>query len=1004
MRVSVFRALLLGVTMCAARAQEGAEISGYIRDSTQSVIVGADVSIFNEQTGFLYRVESGKAGLYEVPHLFPGVYKITVRKLGFRTHVRFGVKLQSGHAARLDFEMQVGDMHEVILVTDGLPLLNTQDGSIGTRIGREWIERLPLNGRTFANLVAFAPGSVITPATMGEAGQFSVNGQRPNTHYFSVDGVSANLALSGAGVPAQVPGASLPTMTAFGSLHSLVPLEALNEFDLRTSTMPPELGRSPGGQLALESRSGSNEWHGTLSASIRNEALDANDWFANRSNTPRSPLRMVDGAATVGGPLRRDATFIFAAYEKLRLRQPYTWRSAVPSLDARQARFTSVEQLLSAFPVPNGPDLGDGTAEWAGSSSRPANLNSGSLRLDHAFNDWLRIFGRYSHSTSEAEFGSLQINNIELRPRSITIGLTTTRGPRNVNEFRVNRSRTDASSTWQAASGTDYLNCYVNVATFGPNTPCESHSRIAIGGLGQLIAGAGGPNQQQQWQVVNTTTMIRGSHQVRLGADYRQLAPRRQDGATTVTLSSPSLADALNARFRATIMSVNPVTSPLRTGVLYLQDTWKATPRLTLNGGFRWEFHPGPTVPVPANSFLFPFVDSPNNDVRSAWSMRYASFAPRLGLALLLSSDGRTVFRSGLGRSFAPDFGVAVDGINGGPYNIWQFNQGVPYQSHPPLSPPVLLAPGYAVDLRVPSVWQWTTTIERAWTNSDVVSLGYVGSGSNTLLRRERAPSGSNTLQTIEATNHGRSSYHSLQAQYRRRMSAGLQFLASYTWSHSIDNGSADSALYWYRSQGSSRVGRGPSDFDVRHAGTVVSTYIFPERRGIAALLGSWILNGMLQMRTGFPIDVLNSESALGTSYTDIIRPDRVAAVPIWLTHTDAPGGRRLNRDAFHATGKQGDLGRNALRGFGMTQVDLALSRGVRVTDAGSLEFRVEVFNAFNHPNFADPSRFLDSPLFGESVSMLNLRLGSGTPGTGAIPILQTGGPRSVQLMLRLHF
>lgn len=1001
-----FQILAVSIVLLSttANAQQGAEIAGYIRDSTQALILEADVSVFNEQTGFLYRAQSGKSGLYEVPYLHPGIYKITVRKQGFRTLIRFGVKLEAGHAGRLDFEMEVGEMHEVVYVTDGAPLLDAQDVSTGTRIGREWIDRLPLSGRSFASLVAFSPGSVLTPATLGEAGQFSVNGQRPNTNYFAVDGISANLAVSGAGLPAQIAGGSLPTMTAFGSFHSMVPVEALNELDHRTATSPPELGRSPGGQIRLESRGGSNDWHGTLTASLRNEALDANDWFANRDGRGRSPLRMLDAAAAIGGPLRKERTFFFAAYERLRLRQPYTWRSTVPSMDSRRASFTSVEELLNAFPLPNGQDLGNGISEWTGSSSRPSDLNSGSIRLDHTVKDWLRLFNRYSDSVSAAEFGSSQINSVRLRARSLTFGVTTNHGPHNVNEFRINHSTTRAVSAWRAAPGTELLDCYINAIAFGPNAPCESYSRIAIGGIGQLLAGSPGMNRQNQWQIVDTATLARGPHQIRIGFDYRRLIPRRTARETSVTLSAASIEDARRARFSATIMSVDAPPSTLDTFAAYLQDSWRITPRLTLTGGVRWELHPPPSVPVPATSFVFPFSVNDNTDTMPAWSMTYTRLAPRAGVAVLLTRDGRMVLRSGFGRSFAPDFGAAVDGVNGSPYNLWQFNQGVPYQSEPPIAPPRLLIPGYSPDLRVPVVSQWTTTIERILTNNDVVSFGYVGSSSGTLLRRELARSSGAILQLVEATNHGRSSYHAFQSQYRRRMSAGLQVLASYTWAHSIDNGSADSALYWYRSLDSSKVGRGSSDFDVRHAATIASSYTLAQRRGIGSIWGGWMLDALLQLRTGFPIDVLSSENAFGIGFADFQRPDRINSAPLWSVDPNVPGARRLNADAFRVTSYPGSLGRNAIRGFGMTQLDIALHRAFPVTDLGSMELRAEVFNVLNHPNFADPIRFLDNPLFGQSASMLNLRLGSGAPGTGAAPSFQSGGPRSVQLMVRFRF
>jgi hypothetical protein len=1003
MRIPLLCALALPILAVPMAARQGAEISGFIRDATQAFIAGVDVTIFNEQTGSLYRTQTENTGLYEAPYLHPGIYKIRVSKQGFRTLVRFDIRLEAAQAARLDFEMQIGDMREVVTVTDSPPLLNTQDGSVGTRHGKDWIEHLPESGRGFANLLGLAPGTVLTPATTGEAGQFSVNGQRANTNYFSVDGVSANVALSGAGLPAQVPGGSLPTMTAFGSLHSLVPLEALHEFHLQTSTASPEHGRAPGGLVALTSRSGSNEFHGALSGALRDEALDANDWFSNRNGNARPALRMLDVAAAAGGPVRNDRTFFFASYEQLRLRQPYAFRSTVPSLDSRDAPLDFVAGLLQAFPEPNGTDLGNGVAEWIGSSMGPSSLNSGSLRVDHSVRDWLRLFGRYSDSASSTEFGTSQINSVNLRAWSLTLGLTTNHRGGLVNEFRGNRSVTSATSEWRGAMGNELLHCYTNVAMFGPHAPCESYSRISIGGVGQLVAGTTGANRQGQWQIVNTTTIIHRLHHFRMGVDYRQLASAPHGRETSVTLASPSMAMALRGDFTSTIVSAPSLINTLDTLSLFFQDTWRATPRLTLTGGVRWEFDPPPKVPVPPTTFQFPFMDN-DAETMAAWRIQYTSFAPRFGLAYLLNSDGRTVFRSGFGRFFVPDFGVAVDGMNGGPYNVWQFQQGIPYQSHPPSAPPTLAVPGYARDLRVPAVWQWNAAIEHALSRNDVVSAGYVGSGSSSLLRREVAPANAAVLQIVDATNHGISRYHSLQLQYRRQLSLGLQTLASYTWAHSIDNGSVDSAQYWYGASATSPVGRGSSDFDIRHSATIALSYNLPRRRGLGTIWGDWSLNGVVRARTGFPIDVLNSENMFGNSYADIPRPNRASGVPFWIADPHAPGGNRLNPAAFVATQHQGNLGRNVIVGRGMSQLDLALQRLFPVSDTSAIEIRAEVFNVLNHPNFADPVRFLDNPLFGQSLSMLNLRLGSGAPGSGSAPAFQTGGPRACQIVVRFKF
>jgi hypothetical protein len=335
--VGLFRLLLLCLAPIAPlHAQNYTLVTGIIQDASGASAPGALVSVVNEDTGFRRVTQSSSDGGYVVSSLQPGVYKITVRKEGFRTAIRFGIRLNPSQSSRVDFRLVVGSVQETVTVEGATPLLNTEDASVGTLVGRDEIDRLPLNGGGLLGLLQLAPGVVVTPATRGEAGQFTVAGQRPNTNSFIVDGVSANSGVSGGGLPAQSTGAALPGMTAFGSLGGLLSRDALLEARVQTSTTVPEFGRLPGAQISLSSRSGSNQLHGSLFSSLRNELLDANDWFANQQGDGRASLRLQDFASTLGGPLRRNRTFFFLSYEGMRLSQPFVWRQPVPTLVARE--------------------------------------------------------------------------------------------------------------------------------------------------------------------------------------------------------------------------------------------------------------------------------------------------------------------------------------------------------------------------------------------------------------------------------------------------------------------------------------------------------------------------------------------------------------------------------------------------------------------------------------------------------------------------------------------
>jgi outer membrane receptor protein involved in Fe transport len=960
------RILALSFLFCATlAAQETASLSGFVWDPSGALVSGAAVTAVNEQTGFRHATETDSSGAWQAPYLYPGSYKLTVRKPGFHTIVQFGVPLHTAQSARVDFHLQIGDVQEVVTVTGAPALLNSENAAVATLIGRNWIDHLPLNGRSILTLLELAPGSLITPASTGEAGQFTVNGQRPNANYFTVDGVSANTGANGGGQPAQLPGNSLPDMTAFGSLHALASIEALDEFQLQTSSYSARYGQSPGGQVELSTRAGSNDFHGTAFFAFRNEALDANDWFANSTGQPRQPLRFQDFGGAAGGPIRRNRTFFFLSYEGLRLRQPYTWQSTVPSLAARQGAPPIFQPILQQFPLPNGPDLGGGIAQWTGYSSRLSAFDGFSARVDHALTTRLLMFARFSDTPSSTMSGFSQLDSVQLHDRSATIGLNAAVSRSASNEFRLNGTWTTGTSVWQNGSG-----CYTDAALFGSNSPCVSFYRFAVGGLDPLVAGTTAGNAQRQWNLVDSIDIRKGAHEIRAGIDYHHLDLRRTGPLVSVQVAAASLHDLLNSGFSISLSESTQTSTSIAQYAAFAEDTWRVNPRLTFTYGLRWDIDPappGPQMPI--------------------WKTSYADLAPRFGAAYRLTSDGRTILRAGLGRYFNADFGAAVDGINGAPYNIWQFNGGTSASS--PATPlATLVTFGFAPDLQLPSTWQWNVALERGLTRNDALSVAWVGSAANDLLRRELGQDSSAVIEIVNATNHGWSRYEALQAQYRRRLSRRMQAQVSYSWAHSVDNSSSDAAVYWARDAAS-------SDFDVRHSLAAAFSVELPRH---------WSLDGMFRARTGFPLTVLDNETALGLSFADIFRPNLVPGVPIRIADPQAPGGRRLNPAAFVAVAGQGNLGRNAITGFGASQLDLAVRRTFQLTDRSALELRAEAFNALNQPAFADPVRFLVNPLFGRSPSMLNLMLGSGTPSSGLTPAFQTGGPRALQLILRLHF
>jgi hypothetical protein len=395
---------------------------------------------------------------------------------------------------------------------------------------------------------------------------------------------------------------------------------------------------------------------------------------------------------------------------------------------------------------------------------------------------------------------------------------------------------------------------------------------------------------------------------------------------------------------------------------------------------------------------------------QALWPTAYGDFAPRLGLAYRLDKAGRTVLRAGAGLYYDSSVSIATAVINSGPLNGAELsNTGSGF-----LATPNNITYGFAPNLQLPQVIQWNVSLEHGFGSHDVVSLGYVGSMANHLLRTDMSDAINTGSFVILTTNLADSDYDGMQMQYRRHVAAGLDATASYTWSHSLDNDSSDGFLFWSGERASPAGDHASSDFDVRHSLTAALSYAFPGRAAHTIanrLLSNWAIDAVVRVRTGFPITILDAEDSTGLGLANAFRPDWVYGQPLWIPDSGVPGGKALNPAAFvpaaapvGAVGVQGTLGRNVASGFGMWQLDLTLKRDIHIKERFGIELRFDGFNALNHPNFSDPVRYLDSPLFGASTSLLNMELGTGSPGSGLAPALQTGAPRQLQMAVRFHF
>ena len=975
-------AVLLFSLVLATRGATGVALFGTILDPSGAVVPNAVVTAFNDDTGVGRTTSSDQEGFYAIAALPAGHYKVLVRKSGFLSTVRAGLNVGDQQNLSCDFLLRVGPMEETVTVEGNPTQFLAEPRTSGTILGRALMGQLPLGGRSLAGLLDLVPGMLDTPANTGEAGQFSANGERPNTNYFTVDGVSVNSGVSGAGIPGQFPGGTLPAMTAVGSLHNLAPLDAIEEVSVETSSFAPETGSMPGAQIAIATRTGSNNLHGMVFESFNHAALNANDWFANAAGLSRPAMRSNDLGGSLGGPMRRNRTFFFASLERIDVRQPLVWNTPVPSAAARANAPLLVAPLLAAFPLPNGPALGQGLAELSISTTRPAQVLAGSFRVDHELTSRVNLFGRYSVSPSWAEFGYSQINQSNFHESSLTAGVTMSLSPSLANDLRINASLASVESRWTGNSdgGAGPLNLSV---TASGEVSFESFS---INGVGSLNTGDAGRNSQNQASAVESLALVRGNHHFRFGADYQRLDPTREGPAGSVSLNYPSMVALLAAGAGSlTYAQSNSVATHLDTAAFFAQDNWTLHRRFTMIYGLRWEFAPAPSAPGAHPLYLESTATPlPGGHI---WQGSYTNVEPRIGVAYRMSDDARSVLRAGFGVFYDASFGAATDEINGAPYNSWQ--TGTPYGSAPIYGGPAIQY-GFANTLRLPRSLEWNLGWQHAWGDRASSTLSYVGSSGARLLRREGqiAPS-PDLAELVLATSNGSSHYNGLEADYRQRLTGGFQAILSYTWSHSIDTGSWDSPVYLVAPGLTAASDRASSNFDVRQSFAAALSYTWC----------GWTLDSALRARGGFPIDVLAAETYDGLNFANVVRPDQVPGEPVWI-------GRSLNPAAFAipTNGQDGDLGRNAIRGFGMWQLDLAFHRAWQIGQRATLELHAEFSNALNHSNLADPQRYLSSPLFGESTSMLNLMLGSGTPRTGLTPAFQLGGPRTIQLGLKVTF
>jgi hypothetical protein len=1043
---------------------ETATLSGAITDPRGGVVPDVEITATRIETGTVLTTQTNGAGIYFFTGLLPGHYHLMIHKPGFKEIAIKEFELHVQDKLEQNFALEIGSVSETVTVTANDLNVNTTDASVSTVIDRNFVAQLPLNGRSFNTLLQLTPGVVIAPASTSSPGQFSIAGQRTDANNFTVDGVSANFGVVAGSGQAQSGTGTAPAFSALGSTSSLVSVDALQEFRVETSSFAPEFGRSPGGQVILSTRSGTSDFHGGLFDYFRNTVMDANDWFAKQAGDPRPPVHNNDFGGFLGGPIWKDKTFFFVSYEGARLDLPQGSVISVPSDYAKTQATTNAPQVLpflNAYPQPDPgqPEIpGVYTAKFTASYANRASLDAGSVRIDHTFNDRFSLFGRYNDAPSQIMNRVFSLNEIQtssVNTRTLTIGVNMMLTNRVSNTVRVNYStqRTALSDQLDSFGGATPLNASLLLGTL---PAAENQASFFSTETGIYSVGLAGNPRTSQLNFVDAVSISLGKHQLKFGGDYRDIfldTSPAQHGVVALVFSLQSFVSGPTAgQVLLTTGMENPARLLTQALSLFGQDTWRIGPRLTLTYGLRWELSPPPSSRGSTTLASWTNTDDPAKMTLApsgtpVWSTTYGNFAPRAGIAYSLTDKGDFVLRAGGGIFYDLGLGQSASLAGAFPNTLSNlaFGVSIPISNVTPYLPaPASLQPpfpsnvsAFADNLKLPYSFQWNVALEKSFGGTQAVSATYVGQSGRRLLRNEALfePNSNFDGGVYLDANDARSNYNALQVQYRRSLSGGLQALLNYSWSHSLDNASNDVLLGLPNTVVSGASDYASSDFDVRQSFSGALRYSIPSaaRSGLLSLLTKdWSIDTVIVARTGFPFNATLTSVSLDPGGNATTRPDRVAGQPLYLYGAQCaselqasgglgnlapgepcPGGKGLNPSAFSmpSTIRQGTEGRNDILGFGLTEVDLSVGRQFPITERINLQFRADAFNILNHPNFANPAGPMSQNSNGVLVfngggvagTMLNQGLSSGLGG-GLSPLFQEGGPRSLQLSLRLSF
>jgi hypothetical protein len=974
----------------------------------------------NVETGAERKLVTDDSGRYSAPSISVGKYQVSASKEGFSSQTKTGIDLVVGQSITVDVVLPVGQVREVVTVEDNATAVNLSTQLISGLVSERQVKDLPLNGRSYDQLITLNPSIVnYTAERSGGVGtsnssvgnMFAVSGRRPQENLFLLNGI-------------EFTGASVINNTPGGTSGQLLGVDAVREFNVVADTYGAEYGKRPGGQVSIVTASGSNDLHGAVYDFLRNSALDARNFF-DQGAIPHFERDSFGG--TLGGPIKRDKLFLFGNYEGFRQHLGLSDVTLVPDNGARQGYVGStyvgvapaVLPLLNLWPVQNGPSLGNGIGEAFSHPLQSIREDFGTTRLDYNLSQKDTLFGVYTIDDSYANTPSANpLSSVleGLREQVASVQEQHVFSPSFLNTVRAGYSRGGYYFTSQTPVD---LPGWVSGAPIGA---------VVIGGGTALnaqssITGAGTNAGSNLRAVRNLFTyddhvgIFHGIHQIEAGiwvqsVQANDLLAQNQWGQASF--------GSLTSFLQGTISTFTVVPSPTPLGwrstelAGFVQDNIKLRRNLDLRIGFRFESTNGwnEVAGRAANYGFDPSGIIQTNPIigSSAFTVNRAKFLPepRVGLAWDPFGTSKTVIHAGFGmyRALLDNLDYRLNQT--APFNATESLKNVPVSgllivSGSPLPAGTKISPsGSQPDLYTPTVITWTFKIEQQIAPGTSLGIGYVGShGYHELLSLDAnepipticpaspcpasLPSGTvyypsgaplanpNLANTTTWFSEGLSSYNALQLDVSRRFSHGFQVRGVYTWSKSLDDGTALNSSVGSNAPGfvmfplNPKLDWGPATTDARNLSVINASYELPFGEGKAFLSGArgftqkiaggWTLSGIETLQSGLPFTPqLGFNPANNGDSRNPIRPSWNPAFsgPIIL---GAPN-QYFNPNAFilPPAGTYGNVGRDVLYGPGLATTDLSLAKNTSLSERIRLQFRAEFFNIFNRANFGSPN------------------------------------------------